>query len=118
MLIVVGLLILQLPDVAWEGRLAVDEGGLVSSEPLPEGVWGESDVLLSGASALHSAPVDKDGGLALPIQQAGLRPTVAALGLHVGRWSSHLLVVPRDYPGHVGHAAVSDLNSASVKVLA
>ena len=120
-LIVCGLLILQLPDVTWEGRLvgilAVVEGGLVSSEPLLEGVWGESDVLLGGASGLHSAPVDKVGGLALPFRWAGLRPTVATLGLHVARWPSHLLVVPRDYPGHVGHAAVADLYSASVKVL-
>ena len=56
--------------------------------------------------------------LALPFQLAGLRSTVAALGLHASRWPSHLLVVPRDYAGHVGHAAVAYLYSASVKVLA
>ena len=67
------------------GILAMGEGGLVSSEPLLEGVSGESEVLLGGASGLHSAPVDKVGGLALPFQWAGLRPTVATLGLHVGR---------------------------------
>ena len=121
-LIVCDLLILQLPDVTWEGglggKLVVGEGGLLSSEPLHEAVWGESDLLLGGASGLHSAPVDKVGGLALSFQWAGLRSTVAALGLHAGRWPSHLLVVPRDYPGHVGHAAVADLYSASVKVLA
>ena len=43
----------------------------------PWNVWGESDVLLGGASGLHSTPVDKVGGLALPLQ---LRPAVAALG--------------------------------------
>ena len=48
--------------------LAVGAEGLVSSEPL-----------------LKSAPVDKVGGLALPFQRAGMRLTVAALGLHVGR---------------------------------
>jgi hypothetical protein len=52
-LYVCGLLILQPPDVTWEGRLvgilAVGEGGLVSSETLLEGVWGESDVLIGSA---------------------------------------------------------------------
>ena len=115
---VVGLLILQLPEGLLVGMLAMGEGGLLSSEPLLEGVWGESNILLGGASGLHNAPVDKVGGLTLPLQQAGLQPTVAVLGLHVGRWSRSLLVVPRDYPGHVGHAAVADLHSASVKVLA
>ena len=67
------------------GMLAMGEGGLMSSEPLLEGVCGESDVLLGGASGLHSALVDKVVGLALPFQRAGLRPTVAVLGLHVCR---------------------------------
>ena len=66
MLIVYGLLILQLPDVTWEGRLvgmlAVDEGGFVSTETLFEGAWGEPDVLLGLAGGLSSAPVDKFGG--------------------------------------------------------
>ena len=66
----------------------------------------ESNILLCGAGGLHSAPVDKVGDLTLPLQWAGLWSAVAALGLHVGRWSGHLLVVPRDYLGHVGHATV------------
>ena len=74
-----------------------------------------SDVLLGGASGLQSAPVVKVVGLALPFQRVGLRPTVAALDLNVGRY---LPVVLRDYPGHVWHAAVADLHSASDKVLA
>ena len=42
--------------------LAVDEGGLVSTETLLEGAWGEPDVLLGRAGGLSSAPVDKFGG--------------------------------------------------------
>ena len=49
------------------------------------GLIRESDVLLGVANGLHSAPVDKVGGIALPFQRAGLRSTVAALGLHAGR---------------------------------